>query len=109
NGFDATSSTESPMCERAAPGVLFSTASMLTSGIRSHRPQLFRMPPQNIPRRETPPAPRWVGDGSAEESLSAVNKRLADAEHQLEIQFTRLAQLQVQLDLVLAAFRRLSE
>ena len=57
----------------------------------------------------SPPAARAVGDRSAGESLSAVHKRLAEAEHQLEIQFTRIAQLQAQLDLVLAALQRVRE
>jgi len=56
-----------------------------------------------------PAAPRAVRNRSAVESLSAVNKRLAEAEHRLEIQFTRIAQLQVQLDLVLAALQRVRE
>ena len=56
-----------------------------------------------------PAARRAVRDPSAAESLSAVHKRLAEAEHQLGVQFTRIAQLQAQLDLVLAALRRLRD
>jgi hypothetical protein len=59
--------------------------------------------------RTSPPAARAVGDNSAVESLSAVQKRLAQAEHQLEIQFTRIGQLQAQLDLMLAALQRARE
>jgi len=58
-----------------------------------------------IPEGTAPAAPRAVRDRSATESLSAVNKRLAEAERQLEIQFTRIAQLQAQLDLVLGALQ----
>ena len=65
---------------------------------------------QKTAKGETPSAvPRAVRDRSAAESLKAVNRRLEEAEHQLEVQFTRIAQLQVQLDLTLAAFRRLTE
>jgi hypothetical protein len=56
---------------------------------------------------ELPPtASRAVRRGSATESLWAVNQRLANAECELRIQFTRIAQLQAQLDLVLGALRR---
>jgi hypothetical protein len=44
--------------------------------------------------------------GFATESLWAVNQRLADAEQELRVQFTRIAQLQAQLDLLLGALRR---
>jgi hypothetical protein len=44
--------------------------------------------------------------GSATESLWAVNQRLANAERELRVQFTRIAQLQAQLDVVLGALRR---
>jgi hypothetical protein len=63
----------------------------------------------NKTRERTSPAARVVGDRSAVESLSAVQKRLAEAEHQLEIQFTRIGQLQAQLDLMLAALQRVRE
>jgi hypothetical protein len=39
-------------------------------------------------------------------SLLTVNKRLASAERELAIQFTRIAQLQAQVDLLRAASRR---
>jgi hypothetical protein len=67
------------------------------------------MSAHKIPGGTRPAAPRAVGDRSAAESLSAVSKRLAEAEHQLEVQFTRIAQLQAQLDLVLAALHRVRE
>jgi len=39
--------------------------------------------------------------------MSSVEKRLASAERELRVQFTRIAQLQAELDLLLGAFRRL--
>jgi hypothetical protein len=42
----------------------------------------------------------------AAQSLWAVEQRLASAERELRIQFTRISQLQAELDLVLAALRR---
>jgi len=39
-------------------------------------------------------------------SAWAVNQRLGNAERELRIQFTRIAQLQAQLDVVLGALRR---
>ena len=47
-----------------------------------------------------------VRRGSTTESLWAVNQRLANAERELRVQFTRIAQLQAQLDVVLGALRR---
>lgn len=44
-----------------------------------------------------PPPPKTLG---------AVNYRLAKAERELRIQFTRIAQLQAQLDVVVGALRR---
>ena len=46
--------------------------------------------------------------GAAPKSLEAVNERLAKAERELRIQFTRIAQLQAQLDVVVGALRRSS-
>jgi len=61
-------------------------------------------------RSDPPVAARpAVRGGAATESLSAVTQRLARAEQELQVQFTRIAQLQAQLDLVLAALRRLTE
>jgi hypothetical protein len=54
---------------------------------------------------EAPPAASRVVRGSAE-SPWGVNQRLAKAERELRIQFTRIAQLQAQLDSVAAALRR---
>jgi hypothetical protein len=42
------------------------------------------------------------------DSLWAINQRLANTERELEVQFTRIAQLQAQLDVLLAALRRSS-
>jgi hypothetical protein len=44
---------------------------------------------------------------SATESLWAVHQRVANAEQELRIQFTRIARLQAQLDVVVGALRRL--
>lgn len=49
---------------------------------------------------------RVVRRGSAAGSLLNVNQRLAKAERELGIQFTRIAQLQAQLDSVMTALRR---
>ena len=38
--------------------------------------------------------------------MSSVEKRLASAERELRLQFTRIAQLQAELDLLVGAFRR---
>ena len=51
----------------------------------------------------TPPPRTGVNRGSP--SFVAVEERLASAERELAVQFTRIAQLQAQLDLVLAALR----
>ena len=54
-----------------------------------------------------PLASRAVRPGSAATaSLWSVNQRLANAERELRVQFTRIAQLQAQLDLVMGALRR---
>ena len=56
---------------------------------------------------ESPPsASRTARRGSGDESLSAINQRLSVTERELRVQFTRIAQLQAQLDLVLGALRR---
>ena len=47
-----------------------------------------------------------VRRGSAIESLWTVDQRLANAERELRIQFSRIAQLQGQLDVLLGALRR---
>ena len=53
-----------------------------------------------------PVSPEPFDRGSAEQSLWAVEQRLATAERELRIQFTRIAQLQAEFDLLLAALRR---
>jgi hypothetical protein len=65
-------------------------------------------------RYELPSAsPSWASGairrGSATESLWAVNQRLDNAERELHVQFTRIAQLQAQLDVAMGAFRRSSD
>jgi hypothetical protein len=47
-----------------------------------------------------------VRRGFRTESLQAVNERLANAEQELRVQFTRIAQLQAQLDVVSGSLRR---
>jgi hypothetical protein len=59
-----------------------------------------------FPSKSSPSASRPVRSGtSGGESLWAVSQRLAIAERELRVQFTRIAQLQAQLDLVLGALR----
>jgi hypothetical protein len=41
-------------------------------------------------------------------TMSSLEKRLATAERELQVQFTRIAQLQADLDLLVAALRRLT-
>jgi hypothetical protein len=53
-----------------------------------------------------PALSRAVRRASPAGSLWSVHRRLANAERELRIQFTRIAQLQAQLDSVLAALRR---
>jgi hypothetical protein len=59
-----------------------------------------------FPSASRPSAAGAVRRGSAIESLWTVNQRLANAERELRVQFTRIAQLQTQLDVVLGALRR---
>jgi hypothetical protein len=47
-----------------------------------------------------------VGRFPAIGPLRTVNQRLANAERELRVQFTRIAQLQAQLDVLLGALRR---
>jgi hypothetical protein len=42
-------------------------------------------------------------------TMWSVEKRLASAEHELRVQFTRTAQLQAELDLLVGALRRLPD
>jgi hypothetical protein len=57
-------------------------------------------------RSELPIAPSQF-EAARPQNRSAVTQRLAKAEQELQVQFTRIAQLQAQLDLVLVALRRL--
>lgn len=59
-------------------------------------------PPQVTPRRR-------FSRGSTAHSLCALEQRLASAERELRIQFTRIAQLQSELDLLLSALRRATD
>jgi hypothetical protein len=56
----------------------------------------------DLPRLASPRLDR----SSTVRSLRAVEQRLAGTERELRIRFTRNAQLQVELDLLLAALRR---
>jgi hypothetical protein len=64
------------------------------------------MTPNEFLCETRPAASRVVRRGSPAASLLSVNQRLAKAEGELRIQFTRIAQLQAQLDSVMAALRR---
>jgi hypothetical protein len=60
-----------------------------------------------FPSASATSAPGAVRRGSPAIAMPwTVNQRLANAERELRIQFTRIAQLQAQLDVVLAALRR---
>ncbi len=61
---------------------------------------------QTLSPASRPSVAAAVRRGSANEPLWAVNQRLANAERELGVQFTRIAQLQAQLDVVLGALRR---
>ncbi|HVS33335.1 MAG TPA: hypothetical protein VMS98_18000 [Thermoanaerobaculia bacterium] len=62
---------------------------------------------ERFPVESPPPAPRArVNRGSAPQSSWAVEQRLASTERELRIQFTRIAQLQAELDMLLAALKR---
>jgi hypothetical protein len=54
----------------------------------------------------TPASPARFDHRSTAQSLSPVEQRLASAERELRIQFTRIAQIQAELDLLQAALRR---
>jgi hypothetical protein len=63
--------------------------------------------PQNEFFSESPAfASRTARRGTGDVSLWAINQRLCGTERELRVQFTRIAQLQAQLDLVLGALRR---
>ena len=68
------------------------------------------MTPSKILLGEPPvTAPLRFSRGSTAKSLWAVEQRLASAERELRIQFTRIAQLQSELDLLLTALRRATD
>lgn len=52
-----------------------------------------------------PASPARFDRRSTAQSVSSVEQRLASAERELRIQFTRIAQLQAELDLLQAALR----
>jgi len=64
------------------------------------------MTPDRFLSQSPPASPARLDRGSTAPSLWAVEQRLANAERELRIQFTRIAQLQAELDLLLAALRR---
>lgn len=65
------------------------------------------MAPDKLLSESPPPAfLARCGRRATAESLRPVEQRLACAERELRIQFTRIAQLQAELDLLQAALRR---
>lgn len=64
------------------------------------------MPRNEFVSESLPSAFRSARRGIGDESLWAITQRLCIAERELRVQFTRIAQLQAQLDLVLRALRR---
>ena len=64
------------------------------------------MPRNEFVSESLPSAFRSVRRGIGDESPRAITQRLCIAERELRVQFTRIAQLQAQLDLVLEALRR---
>jgi hypothetical protein len=64
------------------------------------------MPRHAFPSASPPLATDAVERAPDGQSLWAVTERLANAERELRVQFTRIAQLQAQLDVVLGALRR---
>jgi hypothetical protein len=65
------------------------------------------MAPDTLLSTSAPPAfPARFDPRATAQSLSTVEQRLASAERELRIQFTRIAQLQAELDLLQAALRR---
>jgi hypothetical protein len=68
------------------------------------------MAPDRLPSRSQPlAAPARFDRGSAARSLWAAQRRLARRERELRIGFTRITQRQVELELLLTAFRRSME
>ena len=62
-----------------------------------NRPMLRALPGGSIAR---------LGRRSTGESLRALQRRLECVEHELHVQFTRIAQLQAEIDCVVAPLRR---
>jgi hypothetical protein len=67
------------------------------------------MTPERFALASAPPASRTRINRSPTPSLWAVEERLATAERELRVQFTRIAQLQAELDVLSAALRRLPD
>lgn len=66
------------------------------------------MTPERFPSTSAPFVSRTrMVRGSPTRSIGTVEERLARAERELRVQFTRIAQLQAELDVVLASVRRL--
>jgi hypothetical protein len=94
---------------RAWPSVLFSTAIGFTSGIRCPGSGISVMTAERfLPKSPLPASPARFNRGSTAQSLLALEQRLASAERELRVQFIRIAQLQAELDLLLAERRRCS-
>jgi hypothetical protein len=102
---ESTSSTKPRQAIVQRPDVLFSTAVILTSGIRSLDRRCSSCQQVNSSRRHhRRPLARF--DAAPQPSRSGpLTSRLANAERELRTQFIRIAQLQAQLDLVLGALR----
>lgn len=64
------------------------------------------MAPDKLLRELPPRASPLVRRGTTIASLGDVKRRLGSAERELRIQFTRIAQLQAQVDMLLGALRR---
>ena len=62
--------------------------------------------PHEFLSESLPSASRSVRRGTGDKSRWAIHQRLCIAERELRVQFTRIAQLQAQLDLLLGALRR---
>jgi hypothetical protein len=67
---------------------------------------MFNMTPDRFPSVSTPSASRTRVNRGSPTSNWVVEQRLARAERELRVQFTRIAQLQAELDLVVAMLRR---
>ena len=84
-----------------------STAFVLSSGISCRPSEMFIMAACRFPAASPPRLSLAYSDRSRpSQSMSAVEQRLAATERELGIQFTRIAQLQAELDLLLRALRR---